>query len=378
LRLNGSGTILNAIKYQSTISNYGTQPVDVLLHPGNEALTVISNITFSANLASRTMVLTNGQLYQDSFVISNPKPSFNKTYLDILKIRITGGGRRSTTIGPSSGTTYPPYVMNGTRLYLPLTKNSNPDTLFQNTQILDADTSNNLSFLIGVDSSGQVFAKKKFTAPVSGGISFPYSINKLTSAGNTIFASGFISGPMQIDTIQVGYGGGQDGLTIQFDTTLTAKKVFRLQSIYAERIYDCDVFNDSLISFAYLAQAAPAYVNNRQSNLRPEDREQDAYVGDASLRSAVILSLRELSSPNIHVYPNPVVNRRFWIRTDPSSGGRHNWMLYDVQGRIMEQGNFESNGNQPVQINVRGTVAPGMYLLMLRSKTKNTTVKLIF
>jgi hypothetical protein len=112
--------------------------------------------------------------------------------------------------------------------------------------------------------------------------------------------------------------------------------------------------------------------------VRPEDKEEDAYVGDALLRSAVILSIRELNTSNIHVYPNPVVNRKFWISTDPSSGGRHTWMLYDLQGRMMEQGTFESNANQPVPINVRGTVAPGMYLLVLQSKTKKTTVKLVF
>jgi hypothetical protein len=379
LRLNSTGTVLQAIKHQSANATYGNIPVDLLLHPGNESLTVISNIGFTTNLASRTIVLTDGQQYQDTFVVSNPKPSFSKTYLDILKIRVTGGGRRSTIIGPASNPSMQtPYVMNGTRLYLPVSKNGITDTLFKNTQILDTDTTNNTFFLLGLDSTGQVFAKKKFTPPVSGGISFPYQINKLTSAGNKVYTSGFISGSMQIDTIQVGYGGGQDGLTIEFDSLLTAKKVFRLQSIYAERIFDCDVYNDSLISFAYLAQTAPSYVNNRQSSVRPEDREQDAYVGDATLRAAVVLSVREWSTSNIHVYPNPIVNRKFWIRTDPSSGGRHTWMLYDLQGRMMEQGNFVSNANQHIPINVRANIAPGTYLLVLQSKTRKTTVKLVF
>lgn len=377
LRLNSSGTILHAIKYQSTITSYATTPGDVLLHPGNEALTVIGNINFTANLASRTMVLTDGQQYQDSFVVTNPKFSFSKNYIDILKIRVAGGGRRSTTIGPATGASQISSVMNGTKLYLPVNKNSIPDTLFQNTGVLDADTTNNLFFLLGLDSSGQVFAKKKFIPPVSGGISFPYQINKLTTAGNKIYSSGFMYGPMQIDTIQVGYGGGMDGLTIEFDSLLTAKKVFRLQSIYAERIFDCDVFNDSLISFAYQAQTAPVYVNARQSSVRPEDKEQDAYVGDALLRTTVILSVRDWSTSNNHVYPNPVVNGRFWIQTDQSNIGRHTWILYDTQGRIMDQGKFDASGNQSVQINIRAKAAPGMYLLILQSKTNKKIVKLI-
>jgi hypothetical protein len=288
LRLDSMANVIQALKYQSTVTSYSPSAQDILIHPGNDEASIISAISFQTGVASRSMILTDGQSYLDTFTLLNPKQSLGRSYLDIMRVNIQGRCR-SVTIGPLTvgGNYSPPFVLNGTKLYLPINKGSIRDTLFLNTQVFDPDTTKNSFFLVGLDTAGQIFASQKFLPP-GVGISIPYYINKLTSFGNQVFSSGSVYGPTLVDTIQVGYSGGVDGLTIGFDTLLNAKKVYRLHSIYQETINDCAVYNDSLISFAYTAQSVPAYVNSRVNSIRPEDVDEDAYVSDALLGTTLL------------------------------------------------------------------------------------------
>jgi hypothetical protein len=96
---------------------------------------------------------------------------------------------------------------------------------------------------------------------------------------------------MKVDTIQVDYSGGVDGLTIQFDSLLNAKKVFRLHSIHQETINDCAIYKDSLISFAYNAQSVPTIATNTESSVNPADADEDAYVGNALLNATIPIQI---------------------------------------------------------------------------------------
>lgn len=388
LRLDSMANVLQALKYQSSITTYSPSALDILIHPDNNQLSVISTINFQTGMSARTLELTDKQSYQDAFTVHNPKLTLGRSYLDIMRIRVQGG-RRSDLLGPIGSSAYfsAPYTLSGNKLYIPINKSGIRDTLFHNTLMIDADTTNNTFFLLGIDTSGKVLASQKFLPPTAGSISFSYNISKLSSYGNSIYASGSLYGATLIDTIQVGYRGGVDGLTIEFDTLLNAKRVFRLQSIYQESINDCAIYNDSVISFAYTAQSVPNLINGRRHNrttkvnvraasLRPEDMEEDAYVGDIVLNNIVTASYEPtVSQPK--VYPNPVLNKMFLLEPGKEMTGRCNWVLYDLQGRIMDQGQFANNGNA-VLINIGEAITNGVYFLGIYSQNdkRRKTIKL--
>ena len=279
------GNILQLLKYYTTVSTYGPSPVDLLVHPNNNDISVISTIGFGT-LPNRNFILTNGLSRRDTFSVINPLITKTRTYFDVMKIRFSGS-RISSTLGPigNSGSFMPPYVLSGSNLFMSISKNCVRDPFYFNNQVFDLDSSCNVSYIFGIDTLGQLSASHKFFPPQVGN-QFPFTASSLSSYGNYIYASGSLFGPTVIDTIQVNYSGSTDGLVIKFDSTLAAKKIFRIHSILYESVNDCSILNDSLIAFAYNSQINPSFQTAR-TEVSPIDLDNDAYTGTSFLNEDI-------------------------------------------------------------------------------------------
>jgi hypothetical protein len=85
---------------------------------------------------------------------------------------------------------------------------------------------------LGIDSSGNYLTHKKIRISING-VSPSFSVQRLSTAGNFIYASGVQMSSTVIDTISLMYAGNIDALTVKFDAG-SLQACFRLSSIYSE------------------------------------------------------------------------------------------------------------------------------------------------
>lgn len=167
--------------------------------------------------------------------------------------------------------------------------NSN-DTLkgsfYWDNQLIMSDMSSAKTYFFSIDSSGAV---EKFTS--IGDFEMRSAKKK---ADGTIIISGFNLKPTSIDTISIGFQGGSDAVGFTIDSSFKTTKSFRLATPYNEYMYDMDIFQDSLVSFAYTAQTPPSLYANRPVVLA-SDYDANAFLGSAVITRQAVLPLKLLS-----------------------------------------------------------------------------------
>ena len=74
----------------------------------------------------------------------------------------------------------------------------------------------------------------------------------------------------------------------------------------------------------------------------------------------------------IRIFPNPVVTNKLYIRSDLKF---QTYVIIDQQGRIMQQGTVNYDGNTN-DLTISNGLASGLYILKLKSKTKELVAKI--
>jgi hypothetical protein len=74
----------------------------------------------------------------------------------------------------------------------------------------------------------------------------------------------------------------------------------------------------------------------------------------------------------IQIFPNPVVTHKLYIRSDLKF---QTYLLIDQQGKIMQKGTVNYNGNLS-DLSLGKQLASGLYILKLQGKTKEVVTKI--
>ena len=121
-----------------------------------------------------------------------------------------------------------------------------------------------------------------------------------------VFFMGTTNRATTFDTLSMGFDGATDAVSAATDTGLAVKRAFRFASPYAETMLDMDIFNDSLVSFAYTAQVEPTLKDNKSNraissmmevggDVLASDYSEDAFVGSLVLKTNVVLPVKLLT-----------------------------------------------------------------------------------
>lgn len=109
------------------------------------------------------------------------------------------------------------------------------------------------SLLLQLNKEGSSYKTKETTNWSWGGI------QGLGNYRNYLFTTGSSFRSGTIDGLSYTNEGGGDALGVLFDTTLTAIRLLKLSSAIDEKLNDIDIYNDTLLSFAYDAQGDVAF-----------------------------------------------------------------------------------------------------------------------
>jgi len=203
---------------------------------------------------------------------------------------------------------------------------------------------------------------------------FQYNYARSATDGN-LYLCGSINQAIKIDTIQTNYAGGTDGLAAVLDSNLTARRIFRVASSYSESLLDMDIFQDSVVALAYIAQTSPQVYTNRMM-AKTGDYEEDAYVGTITSRSNVITSI---NNPlplfnDLTVSPNPVNDAKLTISANVTQSLTSTCTIYQNNGQfITGKTIFLTPGTKQYSILLPGSISKGIYYIVITNKKWTTT-----
>ena len=195
-----------------------------------------------------------------------------------------------------------------------------------------------------------------------------------------VYVSGIIRGARQIDTIQLGYAGGfTDGIALVFDSSLVAKRSFRIGSPYTESMLDMDIFADSVVALAYTGQTVPQVYLNR-TMVTTSDYLEDGYLGKIILKSnAVTVVNPPLPASNlIAVVPNPVASRVLQLSASVPEPLQSICKVYQNNGQYVTSAVVQFvPGSSRYNVLLPKTVSSGTYIVVISNKLWTTTKKFV-
>ncbi|WP_372950818.1 T9SS type A sorting domain-containing protein [Mariniphaga sp.] len=97
--------------------------------------------------------------------------------------------------------------------------------------------------------------------------------------------------------------------------------------------------------------------------------------GPYSFTTSGLTDVAEISSGEISIFPNPASNR-LYVRLSNQNGQKTILRLYNLQGQLLRDKNYNSIENSMLQMDLKGLV-PGIYFLNLENKQLNLTRKVI-
>jgi len=227
---------------------------------------------------------------------------------------------------------------------------------------------NSLSLSIVMLDSNGVMTRNKVLP------TFQYNHARSGASGN-IYLCGTTSQAFNIDTIQINYSGSTDGLGVVLDSNLNARRFFRVASPYSEGLLDMDIFQDSLVALAYIAQTNPQVYTSRMM-AKSGDYEEDAYVGTITSRTNVITSI---NNPlplfnDLTVSPNPVHSFNLTISANVTQSLSSTCMIYQNNGQfITGKTIFLTPGSKQYQILLPQSTSKGIYYVVISNKKWTTT-----
>lgn len=375
-RFDPSGVIKDAVKF--TAGPGGTtllNATDIIMDGSLYGFKMIAPISIAAGYATNSFVFINGSGPAVSFPVANPKPTAttNKSYFLVTSSNFSDL-KTNALIGPANSTAKSTATIKN-KHYLLFAKANLKDSIYYNKTLIIPDDNNNVRFILNVDTSLKYYRHKVISS--SNDLNSDVILSNLVTDGSKIYASGSSFATTKIDTIQIGNGGLTDAITIQFDTSLVAKRLFRLSSPYHEQMYGCDTYMDTLISFAYTTQGTPSYTNNRiaarNTTIEESDLDEDAYLQTVLLKTNIITSVDEpLRIEGFKLFPNPVLSNTVTVDLGNTDAGRYHWLLYNTEGKLVESNLLMWNPGQTKQIQFSNRLQTGNYVLVIKTGQQKT------
>ena len=374
-RIDLLGNVKDAAKFISSPSTSVSFPTNLIVDTLTDKYNLICSGIFSTGSSNNSITYHNGLTPPVAFSVINPKPASptSRQYFVLINSSFNSINK-SVTIGPLNSYTRTSAILKN-RNYLMIGKTNMKDSIYYNSDLMIPDSNSNVFFMIAIDTALNYYKHKIISSGNSS--SYGYGFTHITAHGNHVYASGSNNLPIQIDTVNIGHTGLNDAITVQFDSSLIAKKVFRLASIYNETMYGCDLFNDSLVSFAYTSQGTPAFINGRfaarNTGTESPDLDENAYIQTVLLKTGVITSVDEpVRVEGFKLFPNPVLSNMVAVDLGNTEAGRYQWLLYNTEGRLIESNMLIWSPGQTKQIQFSNRLQAGNYVLVIKTGKQQT------
>lgn len=240
---------------------------------------------------NKTYRLDYGNGIFSDFIIKNTFPGvsqtnqYTSTVTALIKTDFNGGLKWVRELGPGilnlSGTDN--MILDRSTLYLNYRKDPG-DLYFDTTKVITGENystnsptpSNAKTYIIAIDSSGKVKSDLYFSNP-------KISFGRLKKIGNKLYLSGSASLSMSLGEISIGNNGETDAITLELDTNLVPRKIFRIASGFKEQMTDCDIYNNEKISFTYNSQGSPTLVQGNEYIVQSSNRSLKTDISNAVL-----------------------------------------------------------------------------------------------
>lgn len=366
--------IKDAIKLSASVNTSLGLASDLVIDTATSAMKLIFFGTMNAFSSNNTISVQNGISGITTYNVVNPKPGLGVSKQYVLAFNTSFGGiQSSATIGPLNSTNRTSAQIDN-RLYFLFGKTFS-DSIYFNQQLIIPDSNTNVRFMLAVDTALKYINHRIHTSTNENRLQ--YTFLHLTAKNNKLYASGASWVPFVYDTISVGHAGIIDAITLQMDTAMKGQQVFRIASPYNENMYGCDVYADSLISFAYTTQGSPVFTRGRiaarTTTVDAKDLDENAYLQTVLLKTGVVTSVEETQRvEGFKVFPNPVRSNLIFVDLGKIVTGKYQWLLYNTEGRLIESNVFNWDQGQPKQLQFKNKLQTGNYVLVIKTKETKT------
>jgi hypothetical protein len=197
-----------------------------------------------------------------------------------------------------------------------------------------------------------------------------YVTNARKGTGEQLYLSGYINKQTTIDTITLDYSGFTDAVGIVVDSNFRVKKSYRLHTPYSEVLYDFDVYLDSVVTFAYVAQTDPA-ISKAKFNAEVSDYQEDAYLGTLVIKSQTPTGINQPLpvGTSVAITPNPVRGKHLQLTAHTPELLPSVLLLYTAEGQFIGSRQLRlMPGASRYAIPLPEAAKPGIYQVVISNK----------
>ena len=367
-RINTQGNVMDAVKFYATGTGSSiTAPRLVQANRGSNGFQLLVSQTFSPAISSNTIYFSSGFPGPVTISLSSPSAvTVNTGFFAILNANFSSFVQHHVA-GPANSFSMT-RVSDTNRHYLILGRVAAGSPLRYDNQELYSGSESIVQLLLQTDAGGNYIRHQM----ISSGNTSPLSLGfvHLGISGNSLLASGTLFSTQTVDTIQIGHAGLADAITLQFDTLLQAKRVFRLATPFNENMFGADLVRDTVASIAYTAQQEPTLYNGRssglQSGINPADLDENAFLYSVLLNTGIATQVRDLVRVQaFSIYPNPLTGTAVQLQLQDAAAGVRQWRLFRASGELVEQGTLRWQPGAVCTLQLQKRPAAGVYVLVL-------------
>jgi hypothetical protein len=367
-RITTQGNIADAVKFYSPgIGSDIIAPLIVQANRGSNGFQLGLLQYFDAAKTTNTIYFSSGFPGPTSITVNSPMLLTVRTPFSLIINANFSSYVAHHLTGPNASISAS-RVSGTNRHYFLLSRSATNIPLLYDQQELFPGNGLHAQLLVQTDAAGNYVRHKV----LSSGNTTPLPLNTvhLRLTGGSLLASGTLLAPQTVDTIQIGHAGNADAVTLQFDTLLQAKRVFRLATPFNENMFGADLFRDSLASFAYTAQQEPTLYNGRssgsQSGINPADLDENAFLYSVLLNTGIATQVRDLVRvQSLNVYPNPLTGTAVQLQLQDAAAGIRQWRLFRATGELVEQGTLRWQPGAVGNLHFQQKPPAGVYVLVL-------------
>lgn len=248
-----SNSLTNGIKIEALEASVGMSIREVVYDDSDGSFIIITPLQANLSIKKKYRFWTDGKNYTDhdlsGYTINYPNTNLSQSTIVMIKVDFNSGIKWIKRIG--GGVSGGKAIINNGNVYMYLTKTISGNVYFENTPIVENEIiGQNIAdgIVISMTSDGKLNKYNYLKNQKS-------IISKVKVINGHLFLIGINKDSFIFGSLDIGFDGGSlDALALEFDENLNSLRSYRIASPYADRMNDCDIFNNSKITFAYSSQ----------------------------------------------------------------------------------------------------------------------------
>lgn len=249
--------------------------------------------------------------YAEDFTIKNNATDYsdarNQAHVVIIKTDFNTGIKWIRQMGPGPMFFPNDAVINKGKIILNCRKGTSGNIYFENTKIIDNEIygvgNTNDQLMITINSSNGALLNHNYLKNQN------LSFNQLNLINGKIYLLGTSGGVSKFGNLDTGFDGGViDAIAVEINENLTPLTSYRIASPYADRMNDCDIYNNSKISFAYMSQGNATLKQGSELMVQSLNKNVNNTISNAALKNYTISTTQVNSNGSMPTYSLSDIN----------------------------------------------------------------------